>query len=298
MSTATTDLKANGVGARPAETYLQMVWRRFKRHRLAMAGLIFLIFVMTIALLAPWVATHDYSKMDPGNTLQPPSKAHWFGTDKIGRDLFSRMVWGGRISLSVGFIAAGVSVVVGTIVGALAGYFGGIVDDILMRFTEIMMSFPSIFLLLTIVAVVERSIVNIMIVIGLTSWPSLARLVRGQFLSLREMDYVVAARACGASDSRIAFWHILINAMAPIIVSATLRIGGAILTESALSFLGLGVTDPPSWGSILNTGRPVIRYAPWITTISGLLIFLTVLSFNYIGDGLRDALDPQLKQSQ
>lgn len=279
----------------PEETYLQMVWRRFKQHKLAMVSLVFLIFIYAVAIFAPWIAPYDYDHISPAESMQPPSADHWFGTDKIGGDVFSKVVWGSRISLSVGFVAAGVSVTVGTIIGALAGYFGGIVDDVLMRFTEIVMSFPTIFLLLTIIAVVERSILNIMLVIGLTSWPGLARMVRGQFLSLREMDYVEAARAIGAKDSRIVFWHILLNSMAPIIVSATLRIGGAILAESGLSFLGLGVVDPPSWGSILNMGRNLLRHAPWITFFPGLFIFLTVLAFNFIGDGLRDALDPKLK---
>lgn len=278
------------------ESYVRMVWRRFKRHKLAMAGLYFLLAMYLVAILAPYIATQDYRAVDPPNRLKPPSREHWMGTDHIGRDIFSRVVWGSRVSLSVGFVAAGVAVTVGTVIGAVAGYFGGWVDDVLMRFTEIVMSFPTFFLLLTIISIVERSIFNIMLVIGFTSWPGLARIVRGQFLSLREQEFVMAARALGASDARIIFRHILPNAMAPIIVSATLRIGSAILSESSLSFLGLGVPEPfPSWGSILNTGRTYLRYAPWITTFPGIFIFLTVLAFNYVGDGLRDALDPRLK---
>lgn len=278
------------------ESYLRMVWRRFKRHKLAIAGLYFLIAMYLVAVFAPFIATQSYRHVDPPNRLKPPSREHLMGTDNIGRDVFSRIVWGSRISLSVGFVAAGVAVTVGTIIGATAGYFGGWVDDILMRFTEIVMSFPTFFLLLTIIAIVERSIFNIMLVIGFTSWPGLARLVRGQVLSLREQEFVMAARALGASDARIIFRHILPNAMAPIIVSATLRIGGAILSESGLSFLGLGVPEPfPSWGSILNAGRTYLLQAPWIATFPGIFIFLTVLAFNYVGDGLRDALDPRLK---
>lgn len=278
------------------ETYGQMVWRRFKRHKLAVISLVFLVFIALVAIFAPIISPYDYAKIDTEHTLEAPSSQHLFGTDRIGRDIFSRLVWGSRISLSVGFIAAAVSVTIGTVIGAVAGYFGGIVDDVLMRFTEIIMSFPVIFLLLTIISVVERSVINIMIVIGLTSWPGLARMVRGQFLALREMDYVEAAKALGASHKRIIFRHMLLNCMAPIIVNATLRVGGAILAESGLSFLGLGVTDPPSWGSVLNSGRAHMRYAPWISLIPGLIIFLTVLSFNYIGDGLRDSLDPHLKR--
>jgi peptide/nickel transport system permease protein len=284
-------------GAQPhAETYPQMVWRRFKKHKLAMVGLCLLVVLYTIAIFAPIIATQPYDRVDPPNRLQAPSAEHWLGTDDIGRDVWSRLVWGARISLAVGFVAAGVSVFIGTTVGALAGYYGGWVDAVLMRLTEIVMAFPTFFLLLTIVSVISRSIFNIMIVIGLTSWPSLARMVRGQILSLREQEFTEAARALGASDSRIILRHILPNAMAPVIDAATLRIGGAILSESGLSFLGLGVPEPyPSWGSVLNAGRSYLRMAPWITTLAGIFIFLTVLAFNYVGDGLRDALDPRLK---
>lgn len=278
------------------ESYGKMVWRRFKKHKLAMAGLYILLFMYAVALLAPVLAAQSYEAVDPPNKLLPPSQKHWMGTDYIGRDVFSRVVWGSRISLAVGFVAAGVAVTVGVIVGAIAGYFGGWVDDLLMRFTEIVMAFPTFFLLLTIISIVERSIFNIMLVIGFTSWPSLARMVRGQILSLREQEFTEAARALGATDARIIFRHILPNALAPVIVSATMRIGAAILSESSLSFLGLGVPEPfPSWGSILNAGRTYLLQAPWITTFPGIFIFLTVLAFNYVGDGLRDALDPRLK---
>lgn len=278
------------------ETYGQMVWRRFKRHKLAVVSSVFLVIIMLIAILAPFLAPYSYDYTDPENAMESFSSEHILGTDRIGRDLLSRLIWGSRISLSVGIVAAAVSVLVGTLIGATAGYFGGIVDDVLMRFTEMVLSFPVIFLLLTIIAIVDRSVVNVMLVIGLTSWPGLARMVRGQFLSLREMDYVEAAKSMGAKNGRIIFRHMLLNCMAPIIVSATLRVGSAILAESSLSFLGLGITDPPSWGTILNSGRYYMRYAPWITILPGILIFMTVLAFNYVGDGLRDALDPHLKR--
>lgn len=278
------------------ETYLRMVWRRFRKHKLAMAGLCILLVLYAVALGAPFIATHPYYEINPPNRLAAPSAEHWLGTDDIGRDVFSRLVWGSRISLSVGFVAAGVAVLIGTTIGAIAGYYGGWLDNALMRITEIVMAFPTFFLLLTIVSIVSRSIFNIMLVIGLTSWPALARMVRGQILSLREQEFTEAARALGAGDARIIFRHILPNALAPIIVSATLRIGGAILAESGLSFLGLGVPEPyPSWGSVLNAGRSYLRMAPWITTLAGVFIFITVLAFNYLGDGLRDALDPRLK---
>lgn len=283
--------------ARQDATYLQMVWRRFKRHRLAVASLIILCCLYLIAIFAPLLSTQDYRAVEPEIRLQAPSSKHWFGTDDVGRDIYSRVLHGARISLSVGFVAAGFAVLVGTVVGAVAGYFGGVVDDILMRVTEIFMAFPTFFLLITVVSLLPRSIFNIMVVIGLTSWPGLARMVRAEFLSLREQDFTEAARAIGASDRRIIFRHILPNAMAPIIVSTSLRIGGAILAESGLSFLGLGVQEPfPSWGNILNRGRNFLRYAPWITMAPGVFIFITVLCFNFIGDGLRDALDPRLKQ--
>lgn len=278
------------------ESYGRMVWRRFKRHKLAMIGLYLLVFMYALAIAAPVLSTQDYQDVDPPNKLQAPSLEHLMGTDNIGRDVYSRILWGARISLAVGFVAAGVSVVLGTIIGSIAGYFGGWVDDALMRFTEIIMAFPTFFLLLTIISIVERSIFNIMLVIGVTSWPGLARMVRGQILSLREQEFTEAARALGASDSRIIFRHILPNAMAPVIVSTTLRISGAILAESSLSFLGIGVQEPfPSWGSIINTGRYYLLQAPWLMIFPGMFIFLTVLSFNYLGDGLRDALDPRLK---
>lgn len=279
------------------ETWGQMVWRRFKRHRLAMVSMCVLLILYAVAIFAPYIATYDFAHVNPANRLQPPSSEHLFGTDSLGRDVFTRVVWGSRVSLSVGFVAAGVAVLLGTVIGAVSAYFGGWVDNLLQRFTEIVQSFPTMFLLLTIIAIVDRSIFNIMVVIGITSWPGLARLVRSEVLSLKKQDFTEAARSIGATDIRIIFKHILPNAIAPIIVNATLRIAGAILAESALSFLGLGVQEPfPSWGSILNAGRNHLRYAIWITLFPGLLIFITVLAFNYIGDGLRDALDPRLQE--
>ena len=196
------------------QSYLSMVWTRLKRHKLAMIGLYFLIFMYIVAIFAPVIASQSYRHVDPPNRLQGMSDEHWMGTDNIGRDLFSRVIWGSRISLSVGFVAAGVAVLLGTVIGAIAGYFGGTIDNILMRFTEMVMSFPTFFLLITIISIVERSIFNIMLVIGITSWPGLARMVRGQFLSLREQEFVQAAKALGASNTRIIFRHILPNAMA------------------------------------------------------------------------------------
>lgn len=277
------------------ETFLSLTWYRFRRHKMAMISLGILLLLYFVAIIAPFIAPHDPMDVHIGPRFTPPTWEFPAGTDRLGRDLFSRILLGSRISLSVGFVAAGLAITIGTLVGAVAGFFRGWIDEILMRICEVIMAIPQFFLLLTVVAIFDRSMLNIMLVIGLTTWPSAARLVRGQFLSLREMDYVEAAKAIGAKNSRIVLGHILPNVMAPIIVSTTLRVGGAILTESALSFIGLGITDPPSWGSLMETGRHVLLEAPWLTLIPGILVFITVLAYNFIGDGLRDALDPKLK---
>jgi peptide/nickel transport system permease protein len=279
----------------PEETYLQGVWYRFKKHKMAMISLLFLLLISAAAMAAPLISPYVYWETEPSQSLQGPSRDHLMGTDRLGRDVFSRVLWGGRISLTVGFTAAFVAVIVGTIVGVIAGYFGGYIDDIFMRITEVFMAFPVLFLLLTIAAMLPKTVTNIVLVIGLTSWPSLARTVRGQFLSLREMEFVEAARSLGVKHYRIALSYILPNTVAPIIVGATLRIGGAILAEAGLAFIGVGIVDPPSWGSILDNGRSVLRQAPWITFFPGMFIFMTVLAFNFVGDGLRDALDPKMK---
>ncbi|HWI62919.1 MAG TPA: ABC transporter permease [Symbiobacteriaceae bacterium] len=278
-------------------TFTRTFWRRFCRNRLAHTGLAVLFLLYGMALLAPLLATQSYDAINSGDRFLGPSAQYWLGTDHLGRDIWSRIVWGSRVSLTVGFVSAGVAISVGTTLGALAGYFGGWVDVVISRFTEIVVSMPQFFLLLALAAVIPRSIWSIMLIIGLTSWPSIARIVRGEVLSLRERDFAEAARAVGATDMRIIFRQILPNAMAPVIVSTTLRIGHAILAESGLSFLGLGTPPPyPSWGSIVAGGKDYLRTAPWICLAPGLFIFLTVLSFNCVGDGLRDALDPRLKR--
>lgn len=275
----------------------QTVWRRFRKNKLAMVGIAVLVVLYAMAIFAPQIATHVYDAMDTKQRFQGPSAEHWLGTDHLGRDIWSRIVWGSRISLSVGFVAAGLSVTIGTVLGALAGYYGKWVDGVISRLVEITVSMPVFFLLITVVSVVERSIFNIMLIIGLTSWPGVARIVRGQFLQLRELDFSQASKALGATDSRIIFKHILPNAMAPIIVTTTLRISGAILAESGLSYLGFGNPPPfPSWGSVVAGGKDFLRNAPWIALAPGFFIFVTVLAFNFIGDGLRDALDPKMKR--
>lgn len=263
------------------------------KNKLAIFGAIVLLFFIVLAIFAPVISPYDPSEIIE-EEIQRPSAKHWFGTDDLGRDLFSRALYGARISLTVGVVAVTIAILIGTLLGALSGYYGGWIDTIIMRFVDIMLAFPSIFLILTIQVMLTPSIYNVMIVIGLTSWMGVSRLVRGEFLTLRERQYVEAARAIGCSNSRIIFRHILPNAQAPIIVAATLGMAGAILTESALSFLGLGVQPPtPSWGNMLMDAQAYMRDAPWMAIIPGLLILLTVLSLYFVGEGLREILDPR-----
>ncbi len=264
-------------------------------NRLAMAGLVVVLILLVVALAAPLLCPHDPNDIDVDAILLPPSLSHPFGTDELGRDVFSRMVMGSRVSLEVGLVSAGVATVIGVILGALAGFYGGWVESAIMRFTDMMLCFPTFFLILAVIALLEPSIINIMAVIGLTSWMGVARLVRAEFLSLKQREYVVAARSLGAGDLRIIFRHILPNAMAPVLVAATLGVAGAILTESGLSFLGLGVQPPAaSWGNILNQGKANIEIAWWLSLFPGLAILVTVLGYNLLGEGIRDALDPRL----
>ncbi len=228
--------------------------------------------------------------------LSPPSAAHLLGTDTLGRDVLSRVIYGARISLLVGFVAVGLATLIGVLVGALAGYYGGVVDAVLMRLVDLMLCFPTLFLILAVIAVLGPSIWNIMVVIGVTGWMGVARLVRAEFLSLREREFVVAARALGASDARLIWRHLLPNALTPVMVSATLGVAGAILTESALSFLGLGVQAPtPSWGNILTMGKDNLEIAWWLSVFPGLAILVTVMSYNLLGEGIREAIDPRLR---
>jgi peptide/nickel transport system permease protein len=272
-------------------------WDMFYKNKLALAGCGIILFLIVLAILAPVIAPYDPGAIDLKNVLAPPSFSHWFGTDQLGRDVLSRMIWGARISLLVGFVATGLSIVIGTVLGAVSGYYGGWIDAAIMRFVDIMLCFPTFFLILAVIAFLGPSIWNIMIVIGLTSWMGVTRLVRADFISLRERDFVSAARAIGAGDARIIFLHILPNAMASILVTATLGIAGAILTESALSFLGIGVQPPtPSWGNILTAGKDNIDIAWWLSFYPGLAILVTVVGYNLLGEGIRDASDPRLKK--
>jgi peptide/nickel transport system permease protein len=273
-----------------------LFWFKFIRNHLAVGGAIVVFSLVITALLAPLIAPYDPSFIDSEHVLSPPSRAHLLGTDQLGRDVLSRIIWGGRISLLVGFVAVGITIAIGAILGALAGYYGKMLDSMIMRFVDIMLCFPTFFLILAVIALLEPSIWNIMVVIGLTSWMGVARLVRAEFLSLKERDFVLAARAQGAGDLRLIFRHILPNAMAPVFVAAILGIGAAILTESALSFLGIGVQPPtPSWGNILTAGKDNIEIAYWLSLYPGLAILITVLGYNLLGEGLRDALDPKIE---
>ena len=275
-------------------------WRRFARNRLAIAGLAGVALLVFCALFAPLLTRYDPNALNAEfiGTPQLPSVHHLFGTDIDGRDYFTRALFGARISLEVGFSAMIVAVTLGTVYGAISAFYGGIVDMVMMRFVDMMLSFPRFFLILTVEALTNNfSILVIMLVIGLLSWMGVARLVRGQVLSLRERDFVLAARAVGASDGRLIRLHLLPNALAPVIVAATLAIGDNILTEAGLSYLGLGVQIPtPSWGNMLEKALdPDVLGAPWLIAIPGLLILITVLAFNFVGEGLRDALDPKTR---
>jgi len=272
-------------------------WEMFYKNKLALTGCGIVLLLFVVSLLAPVIAPYDPGAIDLKNVLAPPSGQHWFGTDKLGRDVLSRMIWGARISLKVGFVATGLAILIGMILGAVAGYYGGWIDATIMRFVDVMLCFPTFFLILAVIAFLEPSIWNIMIVIGLTGWMGVTRLVRADFISLRERDFVRAARAIGANDARIIFMHILPNALASILVAATLGIAGAILTESALSFLGIGVQPPtPSWGNILTAGKDNIDIAWWLSLYPGLAILITVVGYNLLGEGIRDASDPRLKR--
>lgn len=278
---------------------LRIIGKRFSRNKLAVMGVIIVFILITISLSAPVISPYDPTEIDVYNVLSPPSKTHLLGTDELGRDLLSRIIWGSRVSLKVGFVAVGIAILIGVIIGSLAGFYGGKVDAILMRFVDIMLAFPTFFLILAVISILEPNIFTIMVVIGITGWMDVARLVRAEFLSLKERDFIDAAKAIGLNNTRLIYRHILPNALSPVFVAATFGVAGAILTESGLSFLGLGVQPPdPSWGNILTSGKDNIEVAWWLSLFPGLAILITVLSYNLVGEGLRDALDPRLWGSE
>ena len=288
-------------GFKPPETMTALAWRRFRRHPGAMVGSVVLLIIVlsiTFAFLSPY----DPEESDVVNRYQPPSLEHPFGTDGLGRDLLTRVLYGGRVSLFVGVMVMVITLVIGVPVGAIAGYFGGWIDNVLMRIIDAVLSLPSLLILILLSAILRstdlpfvksNNVMTIAVVIGILAWPTVARIVRAIFLTIREIEYVEAAQALGASDLRIMVGEILPNGFGPIIVEATLEVGYAIMEESGLSFLGFGIMPPtPSWGNLLNAAQGHLLEYPWLAIFPGVMIFLTIISINYIGDGLRDALDP------
>ncbi|MBI5301555.1 MAG: ABC transporter permease [Chloroflexi bacterium] len=286
---------------RPQESMRALIWRRFRKHKPALAGLIVIATFVVLCIVVPFLTNYDPGKTHLDVMREAPTAEHIFGTDELGRDMFIRLWDGGRISILIGVATMLIAITIGTLIGSIAGFYGGNIDNVLMRFTDFMLSIPQLFLLL-IFAQLLRSTNNpaisggpmpIIIIIGILVWPPVARLVRGQFLSLKAKEFVEAAKMSGARNFRIILRHILPNAASPIIVAATLRVGAAIITESTLSFLGFGVQPPTAtWGNMLKNAQAQMTYAPWTAIFPGLAILFTVLSLNYIGDGLRDALDP------
>ncbi len=275
------------------------MFKKALTNPLSKAGFIIIVAVFLLAMLAPFIAPYDPDDINVKAILIEPSWQHWMGTDGLGRDVLSRMLYGGRISLLVGLVAVGISTIIGIVLGAIAGYYRGWVDTFIMRLVDVMLSIPSFFLILAVIAFLTPSIYNVMIVIGLTSWMGVTRLVRAEFLSLSGREFVQASRALGAKDARLIFTHLLPNSLTPIIVSSVLGVAGAVLLESGLSFLGLGVQAPQaSWGNILTDGKDYIQFAWWLSLFPGLAILITVLGYNLLGEGLRDALDPRSGSSK
>lgn len=290
---------------RKEQTMAQMIWRSYRRHKPAMIGTIIVLTFALTAVFAQYLTPFDPEKTELTNMLQPPSAEHLMGTDELGRDLLTRLLYGGRVSLSIGVMAMALAVTVGAVVGGLSGFYGGWVDNILMRFTDMMLAFPSLFVLIILSLALRdipiealrgtafASIFSIVLVIAVLAWMRVARLVRAAFLSLKEKEFIEAARCSGASNLRIMMRHLLPNAMSPIIVAATFRVASSIITESGLSYLGFGVQPPtPTWGNMLKNAQDQMTRAPWTAIFPGIMIFIAVIAINFIGDGLRDALDP------
>ncbi len=289
-------LGVDGLAQTKPRSLMWGVMRRLLRSKFAVLGGTVAILIGLAAILAPLVAPYEPTKQDILSMLQGPTRAHWLGTDELGRDTFSRIVYGSRVSLMVGVIAVSISLVTGSALGLLAGYGRGLVDTLIMQLMDGLLAFPTLVLALAITAMLGPSLNNAMIAIGVTGVPTFARLVRGQVLALRDLDYVQAARALGASHTQIVLKHILPNTLAPIIVQTSITIPAAILAEAGLSFLGLGIQPPtPSWGAMLNTARGYIQMSPWLALAPGGAIFVSVLAFNFLGDALRDTLDPRLR---
>ena len=295
-STQPTNQSLNPNIKKKPDTLTKITINKFMKNKLAVIGAVLLFIIITLALFAPLIAQFEPQKQSLLNKLQTPGGEHWLGTDRYGRDVFARILFGARVSLLVGFASVAGSITIGTVIGAVAGYFGGKIDAVLMRIVDVIISIPTIFLLITLVTIFQPGVDKLILIFALTGWTFTARLVRGEFLSLRTREFVLASKTIGTRSHTIIFSHILPNAMGPIIVSATLGVGGVILAESALSYLGLGIQPPtPSWGNMLQDAQnfTIMLKHWWYPLFPGLMILITVLSFNFVGDGLRDALDPK-----
>lgn len=272
------------------------VWRRLKQNKAAMLGLLVMVILILAAIFADYVAPYGYDDQDLMRRFQTPNSQHWLGTDNFGRDIFSRIVYGAQVSLKVGLIAVGIAMFIGGALGAVAGFYGGKIDNFIMRFIDVLLAIPSILLAISIVAALGPELRNVMIAVGIGSIPSYGRIVRASVLSLRDQEFIEAARAVGADDTRLILKHIIPNSMAPLIVQATIGVANAILSAAGLGFIGLGIQPPlAEWGAMLNSGRQYIRDYPHLTAFPGLAIMITIFALNLLGDGLRDALDPRLK---
>ncbi|NYT35373.1 glutathione ABC transporter permease GsiD [Allopusillimonas soli] len=282
----------------PVRTPMREFWRKFRKQKLAMWAGVFIVLLIVVAVFAPWIAPFDAENYFDYNALNsPPSPTHWLGVDSLGRDIFSRILMGARISLAAGFVSVALGALVGTVLGMLAGYYEGWWDRITMRISDVLLAFPGILLAIGVVAVLGSSMVNVIIAVAIFSVPAFARLVRGSTLAIKNMTYIEAMRSIGASDRVILFRHILPGTISPIVVYGTMRIGTSIITAASLSFLGMGAQPPtPEWGAMLNEARADMLLAPHVAIFPALAIFLTVLAFNLLGDGLRDALDPKIEQ--
>ncbi|TYS65701.1 ABC transporter permease [Sutcliffiella horikoshii] len=295
-STQPTNQSLNPNIKKKPDTLTKITINKFMKNKLAVIGAVLLFIIISLAILAPLIAQFEPQKQSLLNKLQSPGGEHWLGTDRYGRDVFARILFGARVSLLVGFASVAGSITIGTVIGAVAGYFGGKIDAILMRIVDVIISIPTIFLLITLVTIFQPGVDKLILIFALTGWTFTARLVRGEFLSLRTREFVLASKTIGTRSHTIIFSHILPNAMGPIIVSATLGVGGVILAESALSYLGLGIQPPtPSWGNMLQDAQnfTIMLKHWWYPLFPGIMILITVLSFNFVGDGLRDALDPK-----
>ncbi|MDF2675032.1 MAG: peptide transporter permease [Clostridiales bacterium] len=290
------NIGTNKIVKKKKSSQLIEIWKRLKKNKLALVGLSIIIILVLVAIFADFIAPYPYAKQNLQATFQFPSSKHFFGTDEFGRDIFSRIIYGSRISFEVGFIAVSIAVVVGGILGAMAGYYGGKLDNLIMRSMDMLLAIPQILLAISIVAALGPGLANLMIAVGISSIPGYSRIVRASVLSIKDQEFVEAARAAGSSNTRIIFKHIIPNVLAPIIVQATLGVALAILTAAGLSFIGLGIQPPtPEWGSMLSGGRGYIRDYWYMTMFPGLAIVVTIFALNVLGDGLRDALDPRLK---